>query len=302
MLGRYYITNDCVRFEPRFPLEPGKMYHAIFRSSRLPGATDLLTKDIVSNFRAPALSAIGDSGDANLSERKGVAGEFVEVLRVLQRSNAAGHIYEHIRLLDQTGSAVDLPFLEIDEELWNAEMTRLTLFIDPGRIKRGVQPLEEIGPVLEEGKSYTLVIDRNWQDADGLPLKQSYRKPFKAGPSRREPIVTGAWKVTPPAAGSVGALLILFPEPLDHALARRLIRVANKNGQEVPGQTSLGGEERSWSFVPAQKWVAGAYQILVQTTIEDLAGNNIGKPFEVDLFEGVGRRVSNAAVFAGHSR
>ena len=33
--------------------------------------------------------------------------------------------------------AIELPFLEIDEELWDPAMMRLTLFIDPGRIKRG---------------------------------------------------------------------------------------------------------------------------------------------------------------------
>jgi hypothetical protein len=30
--------------------------------------------------------------------------------------------------------------------------------------------------------------------------------------------------------------------------------------------------------------------------VEDLAGNNIGKPFEVDLFEGVERRLSMTTV------
>jgi hypothetical protein len=34
----------------------------------------------------------------------------------------------------------------------------------------------------------------------------------------------------------------------------------------------------------------------VQTTIEDLAGNNIGKPFEVDLFDGVERQLTHSTV------
>jgi hypothetical protein len=72
-----------------------------------------------------------------------------------------------------------LPFLEIDEELWDDSMTRLTLFIEPGRIKRGVKPLEDIGPALEEGKSYTLVIDAAWQDGHGRSLKESFRKQFR---------------------------------------------------------------------------------------------------------------------------
>jgi hypothetical protein len=32
---------------------------------------------------------------------------------------SSGHIYDHIRLIgDSTGKEVELPFLEIDEELW----------------------------------------------------------------------------------------------------------------------------------------------------------------------------------------
>ena len=54
-----------------------------------------------------------------------------------------GNIYDYIRLLNADGKQVELPFLEIDEELWDDSLTRLTLFIDPGRIKRGVLPLEE---------------------------------------------------------------------------------------------------------------------------------------------------------------
>jgi len=38
------------------------------------------------------------------------------------------------------------------------------------------------------------------------------------------------------------------------------------------------------------------HPLLVPKTIEDLAGNNIGKAFEVDLFEGVERRFTNATV------
>jgi hypothetical protein len=79
-----------------------------------------------------------------------------------------GHSYDYIHLLDDTGKEVELPFLELDEELWDPAMKRLTLFIDPGRIKRGVRPLEEVGPSLQEGKRFTLVIDREWKDATEL--------------------------------------------------------------------------------------------------------------------------------------
>jgi hypothetical protein len=43
-------------------------------------------------------------------------------------------------------------------------------------------------------------------------------------------------------------------------------------------------------------WRAGTFHLIVEATIEDLAGNNIGKPFEVDVFDDVQRRLTNATV------
>src|SRR4029077_13312670 len=106
-----------------------------------------------------------------------------------------GEAYRHIHLLQANGKEVDLPFLELDEELWDPEGKRFTLFFDPGRIKRGLKPREEVGPALEEGKSYTLVIDRQWQDAQGTPLKEFFRKAFSVSPpDDRQPDVN-TWKV-----------------------------------------------------------------------------------------------------------
>src|SRR5205823_5383949 len=70
-----------------------------------------------------------------------------------------GEAYDHLRLLDAQGKVVERSFLELGEELWDGSGRRFTLVIDPGRIKRGLKPREDLGPVLEAGKSYTLVID-----------------------------------------------------------------------------------------------------------------------------------------------
>ena len=59
---------------------------------------------------------------------------------------------------------------------------------------------------------------------------------------------------------------------------------------------TLEDEERRWKFIPVKPWPRGSGTLVIQTTIEDLAGNNIGKAFEVDLFEGVHRQATNASV------
>src|SRR5206468_10702471 len=86
-----------------------------------------------------------------------------------------GEVYRRVRLLGEGDRPVDRPFLEIGEELWDPDGTRLTLLFDPGRIKRGLVPRKEEGPILEEGRAYTLVVDPAWPDAQGRPLRQGYR-------------------------------------------------------------------------------------------------------------------------------
>jgi hypothetical protein len=297
MLGTYRVTEDSIRFEPQFPLEAGIVYRATLQPRQVPGARNSGAQPLSAAFQLPAQKPGAPTVVTCIYPSGGIVPE--NLLKFYVHFSAAmsrGHIYDHIHLLDETGQAVELPFLEIDEELWNPDMTRLTLFIDPGRIKRGVKPLEEIGPALSEGKRYTLVIDSAWKDGAGSPLKESFHKLFQVGPTDREPPDPSRWKILPPANGTRDELAVTFPEPMDHALAQRMIRVSATSGLRVPGRATLGDEERRWAFLPVEAWRKGAYQLTVQTTIEDLAGNNIGKAFEVDVFDGIQRRLTNSTV------
>ena len=139
------------------------------------------------------------------------------------------------------------------------------------------------------------MIDTEWIDAADAPMKEGFRKEFEVGPPDREPIAVKDWKIQPPAAGTREALSIAFPESMDHALAKRMIQVA-RGDEFVSGAATLQEEERRWAFVPATVWRPGAYAIYVQKTIEDLAGNNIGKAFEVDVLEKIERRFTNETV------
>jgi hypothetical protein len=301
MAGTYRVFNQAVRFTPRFPLEPGVRYRAIFRPAHLPGdfeafepgSHELLTA--VYQIPRPtanpttAVRQVYPSAD-RLPEN--LLKFYIHFSAPMSR----GRIYEHIHLLGETGEEIEHPFLELDEELWDPAMQRLTLFIDPGRIKRGVRPLEEVGSALESENSFTLVIDETWQDATGTPLKESFRKHFRVGPPDRRPPDPAHWEIQSPRSGTREALTIGFPEPMDHALARRLIDVIDQTGKPLRGRVKLQDHERRWVFVPAEPWQRGPYGIQVQTILEDLAGNNIGKPFEVDRFDDVQRRLTNEAV------
>jgi len=296
MVGTYHVYPGLLRFEPQFPLEPGVVYRAIFRPDQLPGEGSSTAGHLVSVFKVPprgrniatVVSQVYPSAEV-LPEN--LLKFYIHFSAPMSR----GQVYDHIHLLDRDGKEVELPFLELNEELWDIKMMRLTLFIDPGRIKRGVRPLEEIGPALEEGKTYTLVIDNELKDGYGTQLKESFQKVIKVGQPDRVPPDHTTWKIQPPKPNTREPLVVLFPEPLDNALAQRMIRVTLESGEQVEGRTILEDEERRWTFIPTAKWDSGEYRLAIQTTIEDLAGNNIGKPFDVDLFE-VDRREIGASI------
>lgn len=277
--GKYEVLRDSIVFRPQFPFQAGVKYRATFHSKGEKPVSSLLEIPLARGDPSTVVREIYPTA-------KVLPENLLKFYLYFSAPMSGGHIYEHIRLLDESGKPAELPFLEIDEELWNSDMTRLTLFLDPGRIKRGVKPLEEVGPALVEGKSYVLTIDRSWLDAEGTPLKADFRKEFRVGPADREAPDLNKWKIVPPKAGTKKPLKVLFPDPMDHALAARLILV-----ESLSGTVTMQAQEREWNFWPDEPWKRGQFQLQVQTTIEDLAGNNIGKPFEVDLFEGVDKRI-----------
>ncbi len=297
MLGDYRIESGLLRFVPQFPLEPGITYRAIFRPVRLPGGRNSLTGEVISVFELTAKRDYPTTTVKAIYPSAGIVPEnLLKFYLHFSEAMSRGRIYDHIRLRDEEGKLIELPFLEIDEELWDPTMTRLTLFFDPGRIKRGVRPLEEVGPALETGKSYTLVVGSGLQDGAGKPLKAGFKKEFKVGLPDREPPDPSTWKIQTPLLDALEPLAVDLMEPIDHALALRLITVIGESGERIDGKATLADEERRWIFTPVIPWRRGSYKLVIQTNLEDLAGNNIGKPFDVDLFEGVQRRLTSSTV------
>jgi len=294
MLGAYRVESSFLLFESQFPVEPEAEYRAMYSPAALSGeAGEPVTavyKPLPRTFSPTTIVSLVYPTADELPEN--LLKFYVHFSAPMSR----GRIYDHIHLRDSTGKEVELPFLEIDEELWDPAMTRLTLIIDPGRIKRGVRPLEEIGPVLEAGKGYTLAIDSAWKDGAGVTLKKSFEKTFKAGAPDRKPVDPAIWKTQPPPSGTLEPLSITFPEPMDSAVTPRSIRVTSDSGNAIDGKAGLEDQERRWTFVPDNPWRRGGYKLLIETTIEDLAGNNIGKAFDVDKLETIRKRPGSSTV------
>ena len=280
MLGAYSVHGTSVRFIPKFPLKPGLSYCVEFFP---PPAREVDSPARYEQVFSIPAAARGER--ARLVQIYPTAEVLPEnQLRFYLQFSAPmsrGEAYEHLKLLKDDGKPVDLPFLEIGEELWDASGRRLTLLIDPGRIKRGLKPREEAGPVLESGRKYSLIITAGWRDESGQPLPASVKN-FAAGPPVEKAIDPKEWKIDAPAAGSKDPLTVRFPRPLDHALLQRTIAIEGTAGKPIAGEISIDDHERRWHFRPDEPWAAGPHELVIDTTLEDLAGNRIGRAFEVD--------------------
>jgi hypothetical protein len=291
LLGDYAMKKDTLTFQPRFPLQRGVRYRAVVHVDNLPHGENEIYDPTEKLIELPKPQTVPTAVEHVYPTREVLPENHLRFYVYFSAPMSRGEVYKYIRLLDAAGKPVELPFLELEQELWDASCQRFTLLIQPGRIKRGLIPREELGPVLEEGKTYTLEISREWLDAEGEPLKETFRKKIRVAAADESQPDPKTWKVQAPAAGKAEALVVAFPKPLDRGMLERVVWVTDDAGQRVEGTIAVTDEETRWRFTPKESWRAGAYRLVVDTALEDPAGNSIAHPFEVDVFRPIERRV-----------
>jgi hypothetical protein len=295
--GASSVAGDVLRFVPRFALKPGLRYRALLRRGLLAADANAKTADLLLEFAtaAPPLTPPAEvTGIDPTSDRlpENLLRFYIHFSAPMSR----GEAYRHIHLRDADGRDVEAAFLELGEELWDPAMRRFTLLCDPGRVKRGLRPREELGPVLEEGKTYALVIDREWPDAQGRILARPIEKTFHVLAADEVPIDPMSWQIESPRAGSRDALVVRFGEPLDRSLVERLVWVEHDAGEKVAGAIDVGDDESSWQFVPDRPWPSGQCRLVVDTALEDVAGNAVGRAFDVDTFGPIQQKIESKVV------
>ncbi len=283
MLGRCRLNDRALLFEPRFPLQPGIVYVvelALPKSEKPESYEVFLPKPIMA--ATTVVREVYPTSDI-------LPQNLLKFYIYFSSPMSQGDAYEHIELTTASGEKLFHPFLEIEEELWDRTGERLTLLLDPGRVKRGLIPREEDGPIFVPGKEYKLTIRSDWCDANGTPLKQEFVKRFTIGPEDFTQPNPASWIVRAPKARTSEPLIIEFPEPLDEATASRGIMIYGPGEELIRGTIQFQNREKQARFIPIKKWRAGIVEIRIGTFIEDLAGNSIERAFEVDRFEKVDR-------------
>ena len=301
VLGDYAVRAGALRFIPRFPFDAGQRYEVVFdpsslssarggsapiRSSALRTMVEVPAPDREPSTRVVAVYPTGPEVPEN----------HLRLYIVFSAPMGLGGGSVHVRLLDEDGRPVADPFLPLDVDLWNADRMRYTVLYDPGRVKRGIRPNAELGRPLSVDRRYTLVIDADWRDAAGQPLVAPFRREFRVGPARERALDPAAWRLDLPAGGTRDPLAVRFPLPLDYGLLQRALRVATGGGRPLAGEIRVEQGETRWTFTPRAPWRPGEYQLVAAATLEDVAGNRIGRPFEVDAVEAQGSGRARGAV------
>ena len=272
ILGDYRIAGDDILFEPLIPFTRGLRYEVWLRNQRL-GGFDIPVADPKD---APELLAIFPSQDS-------VPDNLLKIYLRFSRPMREGQSQHYVALLTNQNDTIPGVFLDLQPELWNTDRTMLTLWLDPGRIKRDLQPNKLLGAPLQTSQRYQLVVSAHWPDQQGAKLRKAFTKSFVTVQRDSLSPQPDRWQIKSPPAGQIQPLEVAFGEPLDYSLLIETLHVLGEGGKTVAGNWQIGPEEKTAQFKPAQPWKPGRYTLRIEARLEDLAGNNLNRPFDRDV-------------------
>ncbi len=289
VFGEVVASESSLMFIPRFPLSSGVEYYiecAPFIASAETWRSKTYTENFYYTLQLPEENLEPTATvSAVYPSRSELPENLLKFYIHFSHPMSVGKVYDYIHLIDEEGKEVELPFLELGEELWDYDSQRLTLLFDPGRIKTGLVPNIQEGLALHAGRSYTLKIDGDWEDAQGQPMIDGFEKVFGVTTGDTVSPNPYNWKKTWPSAGTKEPIVLTFPESLDEALLQRVLIVQNKYTQIMNGTVKVSDHETRWEFTPSVNWQPGKYRLEIETILEDVAGNSIARPFELEKTE-----------------
>ena len=213
ILGSYRRRNDQLVFSPRYRLVPGSLYRA---TAILPAGTSVRRHFKTTQQPSGQPAEVTTIFPSSTELPANVLKFYIHFSQPMREGKA---IFDQIVIVDDAGQLVHDPWRRM--ELWNNDATRITMWIHPGRVKKGVNLREDFGPVLEPGKTYQLKITQKVLDAQGHPLLKMHTKRFTAVAEDHQRPLPQHWKLTIPPADSNEPLTVQFYKSLDRPLALR---------------------------------------------------------------------------------
>jgi hypothetical protein len=186
-----------------------------------------------------------------------------------------GVVFDHVVFQRKdTGEEVAQVFYDNFYELWSDNHRRLTLIVDPGRVKTGLAANSEMGRAFVAGDEYILSVLPGWVSLAGEPLDTQFDYAFRAFPEIRSPMAPRDWKIT----FENRVLSILFDRPIDiYSLSAHAVPIT-EDDIAVDGRWDLDGNGRSAQFTIEGDAIPT--RLAIRNRFEDVAGNTIIAAFD----------------------
>ncbi len=269
ILGDLQVKNNII-FEPVLPFTRGSSYEVFYKNKK------------TGQFSIPAADAKKFPELINCYPQQDTLPEnLLKIYLAFSHPMREGESEKYITIVKNNRDTIRDVFLNLQPELWNENRTVITLWLDPGRIKRDLQPNLRLGAPLKASEKYQLIVSHNWRDAQGVPLQKDFTKIFITGIRDSISPNTDHWILNKPANSS-DALTIVSDEVLDHYLFEECLYINDSDGKSVKGTFEIDND-KSCRFIPTSGWVAGGYSLVIESRLEDLAGNNLNRPFDRDI-------------------
>jgi hypothetical protein len=271
MAGHLHRDGDDGCFVPRFPFVDGTPY-----TVSIAGHTAAVL--LRSPDDRPGTADVLSIYPTTPTVPRNLLRFYVAFSAPMSEGSAAGHV----RLVDAAGGVLAGALLSTQHELWDAERRRLTVLLDPARIKRGLLAHRQAGYALRTGASFSLVVDRAFLDARGTPLAGAAERRYEIADDERRRLEPAGWDLRVPPARTTEPLEVTFDRPLDHGLLARCLHVVGPRGV-IDGKADAGAGERSWRLTPSAPWAPETHRLVINHILEDVAGNSVSRVFERDL-------------------
>ena len=177
---------------------------------------------------------------------------------------------DNVKLIGGDGREIEDAFLDLP--LSSADGRRVTVLLDPGRVKSGLAENLSLGRALRSGSVVTLEVnDRQLAH----PILKTWRVTDFNSDSPRPDL----WTFRRPRCGTKDSLDVQLGSPVS-STAENSIAIRAPDARRVPGTAHLDPGETVWRFVPAIPWHPGIYGLVTRPELEDAAGNRPCGPFE----------------------
>jgi hypothetical protein len=184
---------------------------------------------------------------------------------------------DHLWLLNGNEQVVPDPFLILSHELWSVDGRRLTVLMEPGRIKRGLGADPSHEPALVVGRTYSVVI---------AALGQTARHTFRVSDPVLRAVDETHWRLASPTVGSLDPAVVHFDRVMDTALCENEIGVLAPSGQVIQTRVSLAPDGTAARLTPSHPWRTGEHHLVASERLEDVCGNRLGEALDHDLDAG----------------